>query len=62
MKGRLLALKPGKGAPPKSEGMEEEAPESDAGGDYEQVAKDAAKDGDGDAMVDALCAYIRAQM
>lgn len=58
MKGLLLALKPGKGAPPKSEGMEGAAPEPDVGGDYKQIAKDAAKDGDWEAMVDALCAYI----
>lgn len=41
---------------------EEEAPESedgeDSGGDYKAIAKDAAKDGDWDACIDALCSYI----
>ena len=56
MKGILLALGKAKGAPP-SEGMEE-APESEPGGDYKQIAKDAAKDGDWEAFVDAMCAYV----
>lgn len=51
-----MALKPkmGKGA---SEPDGDEAPDSDEGGgeDYKQIAKDAAKDGDWDAMIDALC-------
>lgn len=54
-----MALKPGKGAlPSKSEDEEEGAPESGKGEDYKQLAKDAAKDGDWDAMVDALCDYL----
>lgn len=62
MKGLLLALKPGK-APPESDKEMEEAPDSKPGmgDDYKQVAKDAAKDGDWDAMIDALCAYIEAK-
>jgi len=63
MKGLLLALKPGKGEPPKSERMEGAEPDSepDVGDDYKQIAKDAAKDGDWNAMVDALCAYMRSE-
>ncbi len=61
MKAALLAvLKPkGKGAPPVPAGDEEEAPESSSeGGDYKQIMKDAANDGDWDAFVDALCSYV----
>ena len=39
-------------------GMEEEAAEAEPGGDYKQIAKDAAKDGDWEAFVDAMCAYV----
>lgn len=52
-----MALKPGKGKEaPASEGAE--APEPEAGGDYKQIAKDAAKDGDWDGMVEAICNYV----
>ena len=52
-----MALAPKKPGAADSE-KEEAAPDSEsAEGDYKQIAKDAAKDGDWDAMVDALCAY-----
>ena len=53
----LLALTKGKG---KGESSDDEAsePELDAGADYKQLAKDAAKDGDFDGMIDALCSYF----
>ena len=53
-----MALKPGKGVPSKDEESEEEAPESGGAPDYKSVMKDAAKDGDWDAFVDALCDYV----
>lgn len=48
------------GSSESSEGDEEEAPaSSDAeGSDYKAIAKDAAKNGDWDACIDALCSYI----
>lgn len=56
------AMKGAKASKPSMDDDEEEAPASeageDAGGDYKSLAKDAAKDGDWDAMVDALCSYI----
>lgn len=67
MKALLLALKPKKGSAPPSSSPdmggedEEEGPESGEGGDYKQLAKDAAADGDWEAMVDALCSYIDAK-
>lgn len=55
MKALLEALVKGSGA---SSSEDDEAPESgSSGSDYKQIAKDAAKDGDWDAMIDALCAY-----
>lgn len=60
-----MALKPSlkgdsKSKPAFGGGDDEEAPDSEGGGgsDYKAVAKDAAKDGDWDAVIDALCAYI----
>ena len=55
----LLALTKGKGkgAPPSTDDEASE-PELDAGADYKQLAKDAAKDGDFDGMIDALCSYF----
>ena len=47
-----------KGSFPKEEEPESKA---DVGADYKQVAKDAAKDGDWDAMVDALCSYFESE-
>ena len=56
----LLALGKAKGKDVASpEG--EEASKPDVGADYKQVAKDAAKDGDWDAMVDALCSYFESE-
>jgi hypothetical protein len=55
VKALFEALMKGKGA---AESKDEAAPESgSSGADYKQIAKDAAKDGDWDAMIDALCAY-----
>lgn len=52
-----MALQKAKGSEASSD--EEGAPESGAAGkDYRAIAKDAAKDGDWDAMVDALCDYF----
>lgn len=57
MKGLLAVLaKAGKGDSSDEEGSP--ASGDDAGKDYKTIAKDAAKDGDWDAMIDALCAYI----
>jgi len=55
----LLALaKPkGKGSPP-AMGGESESDGDESTDDYKQIAKDALKDGDFDAAVDALCSYI----
>lgn len=63
----LLALTKGKGKGPMSplsgsSGGDDAAPESKPSGssssDYKQIAKDAAKDGDWDAMIDAICGYV----
>lgn len=55
MKALLEALVKGSGS---SESKDAKAPEPESSGaDYKQIAKDAAKDGDWDAMIDALCAY-----
>lgn len=62
MKALLLALKKakGKGSASSLEGDDAgpELDESGPGDDYKQVAKDALKDGDWDAAVDALCSYF----
>ncbi len=62
----LLALTKGKGKGPMSppegdDGGSEPSPDAGASKDYKQLAKDAAKDGDWDAMVDALCGYVDAE-
>ncbi len=55
----LLALTKGKGkGPPSSSDDEGVEPAPDVGADYKQLAKDAAKDGDFDGMIDALCSYF----
>ncbi len=57
----LMALVKGKGkGPAESSDDEDAAPESkpSMGADYKQLAKDAAKDGDFDGMIDALCSYF----
>lgn len=55
----LLALSKAKGKGAESD--DDEAPDSEAGEgkDYKQIAKDALKDGDWDAAVDALCAAMK---
>lgn len=57
-----MALGKMKGAKPSPDDSgEEEAPSSERegdGDDYKKLAKEAAKDGDWDAMIDALCSYI----
>ncbi len=55
MKALLMALKP-KGKELAKADSEPDGDEADE--DYKQIAKDAAKDGDWDAVIDALCAYI----
>lgn len=60
----LMALTKGKGkgaALPSED--DDAAPESspEAGSDYKALAKSAAKDGDWDAMVDALCSYFESE-
>ncbi len=63
----LLALTKGKGKGSSESPMmgddEGPGPSPDAGAskDYKQLAKDAAKDGDWDAMIDAICGYVDAE-
>lgn len=64
----MIALMKGKGKASSSPGGpaglkddEGAEPKPDAGTDYKQVAKDAAKDGDWDAMIDAICGYVDAE-
>jgi hypothetical protein len=57
MEALMKALGPKKaGAPGSKEPVAPAAEEK--GEDLKQIAKDAAKDGDFDAMIDALCAYL----
>lgn len=54
-----MALKGAKSSSaPDMEAEEGEATDEGDGSDYKKIAKDAAKAGDWDACIDALCSYI----